>query len=81
MARKTIPVEDLRTRANSYLALSLNTPDERDSQSMRGFRRGVMGLMEHALHETGQYRGFMYLSARHPDMDIPTDDDTLRYYL
>lgn len=80
--RSTVPVEFVRDTANRYLALALNTPDERDTPAMVGFRRGVMALLEAVLFETGTYAGFAYLGARYADTmpDIPADDDTLRYY-
>jgi hypothetical protein len=54
MARKTINIDDLRIKANDMLLHS--------ADNMRGERRGMMTLLEHALHETGNYKGFYYLS-------------------
>lgn len=54
MARKTFNVDDFRQKANEALAKS--HPD----QASR--REGVIVMLELVLMETGNYRGFAYLS-------------------
>ena len=76
--RKTVKVTDLVRECNRILALSANTPDERDHPTMVGMRRGVMLFTEHFLHETDNYRGFYFQEC--PD-DQQTRDDTLRRYI
>ena len=73
--RKTIDVEQVRRKANDLLALGANDPDSRPT---REFRMGIMLLVEHVLHETGNYKGFQYLDT---DDDAQLEDDTLRGYL
>lgn len=51
--RKTIQVGSLLRRANHFLASKNSTPDEREV--MATFVEGI-------LHDTGNYRGFSYLS-------------------
>lgn len=52
MARKTVDVSWLRDKANDFL---------RDSaDNMRDERKGVAALLESALFETGNYKGFSY---------------------
>lgn len=52
MARKTVNVDQLLDKINEMLAVSTCGPD---------IRRGMINTMEFVLHETGNYRGFMYL--------------------
>lgn len=52
MPRKTINVADLTHTANNLLRVSTCEP---------GIRKGIMNMIEHVLHETGNYRGFRYL--------------------
>ena len=73
--RKTIPVDDVRRKANDFLALGSNDPGTRPPKD---FRRGVMALLEYVLFETDNYGGFKYLQ---PDDDAQLEDDTLRTYL
>lgn len=54
--RKTYPIDELRTMINDYI---LNTPDD-----FVGERRGMMTVLESALHATGNYKGFGYLNKR-----------------
>lgn len=56
MPRKTLMVETLKSYVNSRL---LDTPDP-DSAG----RRALMEIIEYALFETGNYRGFRYLCER-----------------
>lgn len=75
MSRKTIEIETLRKNANTFLA---DSADE-----MVGERRGIALLLERALFETMNYKGFVYLSS---EWDDATDslrdgfDDTRRSY-
>lgn len=63
MSRKTISVETLRVKVNEMLAKSTCSPD---------IRKGMMGLLEYALHETGNYNGFSYLhQTQVPDGQLP----------
>lgn len=52
-ARKTIKIDRLKEIVNGML---LNTCDE-----MKNDRQAVICVLETALHETGNYNGFMYL--------------------
>ena len=52
MPRKTINVADLTHTANHLLRVSTCDPN---------IRKGIMNMIEHVLHETGNYRGFRYL--------------------
>lgn len=53
--RKTISVTNLVDVANRYLELP-------DAPGIIGdqFRHGVAAMIEHVLHDTGNYRGFQY---------------------
>lgn len=51
MARKTVDVETLKRSANYYLNNPDTTPEGRE---------GVAGLIESALHLSGNYKGFRY---------------------
>jgi hypothetical protein len=53
-ARKTIKVTDLLDKVNDILATTTCNQD---------IRQGAINLLEHVLHETGNYRGFRYLDA------------------
>ena len=57
MARKTIEVEEVKNRANAFLAL--------DSQgdSDPAFRCGVISMLEVVLFSTENYKGFSYLAS------------------
>lgn len=78
MARKTVEVSKLVQWANQHLKI---TDDWQKDQ-----RWGVIGLVERALHETDNYKGFNYLSR---EFECGADghrylkdgyDDTRRYY-
>jgi hypothetical protein len=56
--RKTFDVETLRHIVNDVLANMAG-----DSVSEKQYRKGMMFLLEDVLHETGNYRGFQYLSS------------------
>jgi hypothetical protein len=63
MARKTINVDELRDKTNEMLAKSTCSPD---------VRQGTIDILEYVLHETGNYKGFRYLTEREvPDMHLP----------
>ena len=66
MARKTFDVSKIKDRVNFYL---LNSKD-----SNRGERRGMMTMLEGILHDSGNYRGFGYLSVR--DMENSVNGTT-----
>jgi hypothetical protein len=76
-SRKTVDVQAVKKRANLLLGLkneSENTPE---------FRRGVIGMVEFVLFETGNYKGFKY---RYSEWDVERNqlragyDDTRREY-
>lgn len=54
MSRKTIRVETVIDWANNYLA----TTDDQHSER----RRGVIAMLEEILCETGNYRGYRYIT-------------------
>lgn len=58
--RKTVDVEALKLMTNTVLRTSTCTPD---------VRRGWLFALEWALHGTGNYRGFRYLTVN----EIPPD--------
>lgn len=59
MASKTFNVDKFRVRVNEVLAISIVEPE---------IRAGWIRALEHVLHETGNYRGFRYLTHR----DVPS---------
>jgi len=54
MPRKRFNIDDFRHRANETLASSTGSADQ---------RQGIMWAIEHVLLDTGNYRGFRYLTA------------------
>jgi len=52
--RKTVNVDELKRMTNQILAVSTVEP---------AMRKGWQASLEWVLHETGNYRGFRYLSA------------------
>jgi hypothetical protein len=70
--RKTFEVEELKKRVNHALA---NTESEVNNAD---YRRGLMGLLETVLHDTGNYRGFRYLET--PYVEGETDETRVAYY-
>ncbi len=62
MARKTIEIETLKNLVNDILANTTN-----DFGPTRDIRRGAMNVLEAALHNTGNYRGFRNLMLK----DVP----------
>jgi len=51
-SRKTFSVDEYRARVNCILATS-NMP--------ASYRQGLIDLLEHILHSSGNYKGFKYL--------------------
>ena len=58
--RKTISVSSLKQKVNEMLAQSI----------CRHERFGMIRVLEFTLHETGNYRGFRYLTER----EVPTGE-------
>lgn len=56
--RKTISLERLLNYANGYLSSDFQGSD---SATDRARRTGLIDLLEQALMDAGQYRGFVYL--------------------
>jgi len=78
MARKTISVQYLRDKVNFALA----NPDRanEDPAAARFYRCGLASVLELALHESGNYRGFGYHNVDHT-VDPPViPDETRRIY-
>ena len=73
-ARKTVSVEFVKERTNTFLATS--------EDSMAEMRKGMSALLESVLFETNTYKGFRYLSTETNDDGTLRDDfdDTRRYY-
>ncbi len=80
--RKTVAVDDLRSKVNHCLAESTCSPE---------VRRGMISVLETILHDTGNYRGFTYLESAvpsweglHPDygykVGFKVEDETRRSY-
>ena len=63
-SRKTMSVVDIKNFANNQLASSIRY--ERQKESIEGidaeFRQGVMSMIEAVLMDTGNYKGYRYLS-------------------
>jgi hypothetical protein len=72
--RKTVEVTTLVENANRLLAL----PDAhgRVIDLNADFRRGVISMVERVLHDTGNYRGFAYLSSELTTADQPHTPNT-----
>ena len=65
--RKTINVESVRILVNSMLSGSAQ-----DDHVDRAYREGAISVLEEILHESGNYRGFRYLTAEElPKSCIP----------
>ena len=64
MARKTINVEAIKDWANDQLLESERTMEGASmyDEIGRGYRQGVMTMLENVLMSTGNYKGFRYLS-------------------
>jgi len=63
MAKKTFNVNEFRVLVNNTLA----TTGEGEMQ----YRHGIIDALEHVLHETGNYKGFRYLSKDEVPWGIP----------
>lgn len=74
MARKTHDVASLVETANRLLALPAEHGREEDLTPQ--FRQGVIQMVEHVLHATGNYRGFRYLSSELTTADQPHEPNT-----
>lgn len=63
MSRKTINVGKLVATVNGILMKHTGSHE---------FRQGMINLLDHTLHETGNYRGFRYLTQDEvPDGALP----------
>jgi hypothetical protein len=73
MAKKTVPVEFIKERVNVMLASPFTTPEQ---------RLGAFGVLEAALFETGNYKGFAYMPSEFTEPGVlrPDYDDTRRQY-
>jgi hypothetical protein len=67
MTRKTVSVEFLKDKANTFLRTS--------ADEMVGERYGISALLESALFESNNYKGFKYLASEFDD-----HDETRRMY-
>lgn len=63
MARKTFNVDEFKELVNNTLATTVETEIQ--------YRYGIIAALEHVLHETGNYKGFRYLSKREVPWGIP----------
>lgn len=73
MARKTVNVEFVKERTNTFLATS--------DDSMAEMRKGMAALLESVLHETNNYHGFQYLSSELDNGMLKDEyDGTRRHY-
>lgn len=75
MSRKTIDIEFLK-QAHARMTLgSLENQSYIDNPiSGKNFRDGINIMLETALHETGNYRGYYYIS------DYRNDETARQYY-
>ena len=63
MARKTLSIEEFRTRINNSLATHTGGVE---------YGEGLIAALEEALRMTGQYHGFRYLEQHEvPDDELP----------
>lgn len=72
--RKTFDVEVMRENANRLLALPDTHGRVRDLTP--DFRQGVISMIERILHDTGNYKGFAYLSSELTTADQPHTPNT-----
>jgi hypothetical protein len=72
-SRKTVPIDTLKQNVNRALTARIvgNTPD---------YRRGLAAVLEDALMQTGQYRGFNYLTDDEYKLEDGSQDETRRFY-
>lgn len=73
MARKTVEVKWLKDETNKFMALSEDDWGER--------RLGMASLLEHALHHSGNYRGYTYLNVDDTTEPPTIPDESRRFYL
>jgi hypothetical protein len=82
--RKTIDIETLKASVNDALANADYQDREMGAACARVYRQGIAGVLESALHTTGNYNGFRYAdpNAEYDDQGIVegTYDDTRRNY-
>jgi hypothetical protein len=71
MKRKTVSVDWIRAKVNYLIAL--RKKEYYGVKDADSFRQGVESVLEIILHETGNYKGYMYLDG--------IDNPTLRMYL
>lgn len=67
--RKTVSVRAVVEQANKLLALPDTHGTTHDLNA--DFRKGVISMVERVLHDTGNYRGFHYLSSELTTADQP----------
>ena len=87
MARKTVDVEFVKTKANfmlAYVAKPAGTVSQqvRQTEDLREQRKGIIALVERVLFDTDNYKGFRYLPSE-KDLSgnlLPDYDDTRREY-
>jgi hypothetical protein len=73
VARKTVPVEDVKRNANRMLRNS--------DETVKDGRIGVYMLLERVLFDTGNYKGYKYISPNDDASNIAGElDDTRRFY-
>ena len=91
MARKTINVETIKDWANEQLISERSMKDFAEVAVGRGYRHGVMNMIENVLMSTDNYKGFRYLGKdevpkghqpgiyrNHRDEPVFTDTDNTR---
>ena len=61
MARKTINVEKIKEWANEQLESERSMKDASEIAVGRGYRHGIMNMIEDVLMSTGNYKGYRYL--------------------
>ena len=69
--RKTIKVIEIKDEVNRML---------NESTCDTITRYGMCAVLEEILHSTNNYKGFGYLSMKHPGFGKPGHDDTRRCY-
>lgn len=77
--RKSVQVAALVDEANRLLAIVPREGEQFGSKVDAQFRQGVIAMLEHVLHETGNYRGFRYLDG-HEAVARDEYDETRRAY-
>lgn len=76
-ARKTVDVSFVREKVNSYLRytdrFAIEGTADKTAVEWKGIRYGQCALLETILHETGNYKGFGYVTPF-------TVDESSRHY-